>query len=163
MDLPLVAVLLDGHIGNDDAVVVFGEAAAGGGVEFADFLDRGLYLVGIGRKLTREFRDAPAGEQLEVIPDHAQRQRIAAAIGGELQEEALGEIFGPNAGRIKGFEDLQCLLDGVESKARLQCDVGGRLGEETAVVETADQLSHRCQCRRREIRHFRLLHEMLLQ
>jgi hypothetical protein len=41
-----------------------------------------------------------------VIPDHAQRQRIAAAIGGELQEEALGEIFGPNAGRIKGFEDL---------------------------------------------------------
>ena len=105
--------------------------------------------------------DAPASDYPGVFAEA--NERIAAAIGGELHEEALGEIFGPNAGRIKGFEDLQCLLDGVESKARLQCDVGGRLGEETAVVETADQLSHRCQCRRREIRHFRLLHEMLLQ
>ena len=54
-------------------------------------------------------------------------------------------------------------MHGLQSEARLECDIGGRLGQKTTVVETADKMLHRLQGCRREIRHFRLLHEMLLQ
>jgi hypothetical protein len=78
-----------------------------------------------GAELAGEFGDAAAGEQLEVVADDPGGERVAAALGRELEEQALGEVLGADAGGIEGLQQLLRLLHGLERQAGLEGDVGG--------------------------------------
>ncbi len=141
VDLPLVLVLFDGDVGHDDAVVVVGELAAGGGVEAADLLDGVLHVVEVDAGLARDLGDAAAGEELEVVAHDAGGEALALAVGAELEEEAFAQVGGADAGGLEGLEEGGGLLRGVEGKAGLEGGLGGRLGEEAAFVEAADEVA----------------------
>ena len=163
MDFPLVAFLLDGDVGDDDPVVVLRETAAGRGVELADLLDRGLHVVGGRAELAGQLGNTAAREQLKLIAEHAGGERIAAAAGGQLGEQALGEGLAADAGRVETLEELQRLEHGIVGQVGLQRDVRRGLGQIAAVIEIADELAQRFEDRRGELVERDLLHQVLLQ
>lgn len=162
-DLPLLAVPFDGDIGDDDAIVVLGEPPAGRGIEFANFLDGGLHVVGIGAQLAGEFRNPAPGQQFEVIADHACREGAAAALGDELGQQAIRQVVRADARRFERAQDLERGLDGFERNAGLEGDVGRGLREKAAVIQTAHEVPHGLDLLRRQVAHVRLLHQVLLQ
>ena len=70
-----------------------------------------------------------------MVANHPARERHAAALGDELREQAVAEIGGTDAGGIEGLQDFQRFLHVCEREAGLERDIGGRLGEEPAVIE----------------------------
>jgi hypothetical protein len=59
---------------------------------------------------------------------------------GQLGEQAFLERLAPDAGGIKGLQDGEGLLHGLEGQLGLQRGIGRRLGQEAAVIEAADQV-----------------------
>jgi hypothetical protein len=162
-DLPVVPVALDDHVGHDRAVAVFRKAPARGGVELADFLDRGLHVLGVRVQAPREVWDAPTGEQIELLGEDAMGEGAGPALRGKLMEEASGEVLRADADRVEGPQDRHGRLHRAEGQPRLQRHVGRRLGEEAGVIEAADEMPHRLHLRRREVRQFRLPQQVLLE
>ncbi len=117
--LPLSLVLLDHDVGHDHAIVVVGELAAGRGIEATDFLDGLLHVVHVRAGFAGDLGDATAGAQVEVVADDSGGKRVAAALVLQLEEQALAEVGGADAGGLEGFEQAGGFLGGGEGQAGL--------------------------------------------
>ena len=162
-DLPFAVVLLDAHIGHDDAVGVVREAAAGRRVEGADLLDGLLDDVGREAGLAREVGDAAADEELEMIADDARGHGFFAALQRELDEQAVGEAGRADARRIEGLQQLGGLLHSLQRQVREQGEIGKGGGQIAAVVEAADEEAQGFKGLGRAVGQLGLLHQVLLQ
>ncbi len=118
------------------------EERAGDGVQARDLLDGRLQLVQRAAQRPGHLGVAVAGDVGEVIGDEGAQDRVVLLALVELQQQALLDAAGADAGRLQALHGAQGLLGLLHGHGRVHAgdDLFERVFQVAAPVEVGDQL-----------------------